>query len=528
MHILHVTPYYRPAYAFGGVVRAVEGMATTLVSQGHQVTVLTTDALDQQTRIPSSTEEVIDGVRVIRRPNISTLLRGKLNLSTPRSMRQTAQTLMPDVDLVHIHEFRTVENLLVTPVAFEQDIPIVLSPHGTINLSTGRSRLKVWWDKLLSAGVALRIDHVIALVQPELDDIQTLWDTFGRRQIPTTFSIIPNGIHLEDFSHLPDPTDFRKSYNLGSAPTVLFMGRLQARKGVDVLVNAFKIANVENSRLLIVGPDEGMLATIRDLAGDDKRIVIAGYLDGDDRLKALSASDLFALPAIGEGLSMAMLEAMGAGLPVILSAGCNLDPQNGGYVVDVDPSAIAEKLRVLLTDDTQRAQMGQSARELVQARYTWDQVAWQLDEIYTEIYWRHRRKDFHHRDTEITEEKESLEIVTNTEVIAKIRDIINCLVVGDYERLVNQGYLGEYDTPDNIEVIRETIESYLGTITMPPDNIFETLEKLEFPTEDGDRETYFVEPDLWYDDEASDLWCKFICNIKLDGSVHVRLYGILA
>ena len=50
MHILHLSPYYRPAYAFGGVVRAVEGIAGALAARGHQVTVLTTDALDQKRR----------------------------------------------------------------------------------------------------------------------------------------------------------------------------------------------------------------------------------------------------------------------------------------------------------------------------------------------------------------------------------------------------------------------------------------------------------------------------------------------
>ncbi len=383
MHILHVTSYYRPAYAFGGVVRAVEGMATSLVARGHQVTVLTTDALDQQSRIIDPAEEIIDGVRIIRCPNVSPSLRGKLNLSTPRRMRKIAESIMPDIDIVHIHEFRTVENLLVTPVAFDHNKPIVLSPHGTINLTTGRSQLKAWWDKLLSASVALRIDHILALVQPELDDCQALWETFGRRQIPTEFNIIPNGINLNDLHPLPDARDFRAKYNLGDAPTVLFMGRLQARKGVDILVNAFKQADIENSRLLIVGPDEGMMDTVRELAGDNKRIVITGYLDGEERLQALSASDIFALPAVGEGLSMAMLEAMGAGLPVILSLGCNLDPHDAGFVVDVDPTAIADKLRLLLTNGDLRNNMSQSAHDLITNHYTWGKIAAQLEAVYS-------------------------------------------------------------------------------------------------------------------------------------------------
>ena len=241
---------------------------------------------------------------------------------------------------------------------------------------------------MLSAGVALRIDHVIALVEPELEDVQTLWQTFGRRQIPTQFSIIPNGIHLDDFLNLPPADDFREKYGLDDAPTVLYMGRLQQRKGVDILVKAFQLADVQDSRLLIVGPDEGMLDTVRALADGDERIVITGYLGGDERLKALSASDVFALPAIGEGLSMAVLEAMGAGLPVILSHGCNMtdvEPNGAGFVMDVSTDAIADKLRLLLTDAGLRQQMGHASRQLITQKYTWEKVALKLDSVYQQV-----------------------------------------------------------------------------------------------------------------------------------------------
>ena len=173
MHILHVTPYYQPAYAFGGVARAVEGMATSLVARGHQVTVLTTDALDQTTRYRGPAEEEVNGVRIFRRPNLSIRLRGRLNLSTPRSMKRTAVSILSTVDILHVHEFRTVENLLVTPVARALDIPIALSPHGTLNVihRDGR-RLKAAWDRLLSPAVAQGINHVIALTETELNEVK--------------------------------------------------------------------------------------------------------------------------------------------------------------------------------------------------------------------------------------------------------------------------------------------------------------------------------------------------------------------
>ena len=83
---------------------------------------------------------------------------------------------------------------------------------------------------------------------------------------------------------------------------------------------------------------------------------------------------------------MAVLEAMGAGLPVILSQGCNMNPLDGGYVVDVSSEAIADKLRLMLTNASLRHQMGQAAQQLIAQSYTWDQVAVQLEAVYQTLH----------------------------------------------------------------------------------------------------------------------------------------------
>ncbi len=388
MRILHLTPYYKPAYAFGGVVRAVEGIATALVRRGHEVTILTTDALDQQGRRIAAPEETIGGIRVLRRPNALPRLRARCNLSTPRSMKKTAEAILPGVDVLHAHEFRTLENLLVTPGAQRLNVPILLSPHGTLNLNTGRGRLKTAWDRLLSPAIAQRIDHVIALTDAERTEAETLWKSFGTRQRPTQFSVIPNGVDLGQFDKSVMAKAFHKRYHLAEAPTVLFMGRLQARKGVDLLIKAFKAADVADARLLIVGPDEGMLPALRALANGDPRIVFTGYLAGDARLGALAACNVFALPATGEGQPIAALEAMAAGLPVLLSPGCHLDEVDGagaGFVVDAAVAAFAEKLRLLLTDQAMRHEVGERARRLAEERYAWDGIAERLENVYQSL-----------------------------------------------------------------------------------------------------------------------------------------------
>ena len=172
---------------------------------------------------------------------------------------------------------------------------------------------------------------------------------------------------------------------MGEAPIALYLGRLQARKGLDVLVQAFREVNIADSRLLLVGPDEGMMPALRALAAGDSRIIFTDYLDGDARLEALAAGDVFALPATGEGQPMAALEAMAAGLPVLLSPGCHMDEVaecGAGYVAAANVGAFADKLRLLLRDAGLRRDMGAAGRQLVHAKYSWDKIALELDRVY--------------------------------------------------------------------------------------------------------------------------------------------------
>ncbi len=386
MRVLHLTPYYAPAYAFGGVVRSAEAMALSLAERGHQVTVLTTDAHTRRARYAGPLEEDRGGVRVIRCPNLVPGLRRSLNLSTPRGMWTMLAALLPGVDLLHLHEFRTAENLLAIPLAQALELPVLLSPHGTLDLGAGRGLLKAGWDRVFGAGIAKGLNHVIALTENERRDAELLWTRFGLDRRPC--SVIPNGVRLDDLANLPTRSAAQARLNLDDRPTVLYLGRLQARKNVDILIEAFRLADVTGAQLLIAGPDEGQLARLRALAGGDGRIVFAGYLEGEARLAALSASDVFALAATGEGQPMAALEAMAAGLPLLLSHGCNMDEverAGAGVVAEATVAAFAAGLRRLLGDAELRTAMGARGRQLVAEKYALGTVAESLVRAYQSL-----------------------------------------------------------------------------------------------------------------------------------------------
>ncbi len=202
-------------------------------------------------------------------------------------------------------------------------------------------------------------------------------------------TIIPNGV-AADFTV---SGDLRPLYHLGDGPIVLFLGRLHERKGLQFLIPAFSqiIQAIPASRLLVVGPDSGMLESMRILVaqlGIADRVTFTGMLTGADQRAALATADVFVLPAVGEGLSMAVLEAMAAGLPVIVTPGCNLpdvETRGAGLLVERAVEPLAAALRTLLTDADRRKAMGEQGRAWVRESFTWPAIAAQTEALYKQL-----------------------------------------------------------------------------------------------------------------------------------------------
>ena len=401
MNLLHVVPYYEPAWSYGGVVRAVSGLARGQARSGHRVVVLTTDTGGPSSRLPVGSA-LADEVTVVRVRNFSNYLRAKLNLSTPAGFGRTARRLIEEhgIDLVHCHELRTIESLLVRRTAGEVDAPFVLSPHGTLPYGTGRGLLKKNWDRLFADNLLCRFDHVIAVSDEEASETRALWSRYRIPLGSDQVTVIPNGVHPNEFANLPDRDESRRRWNLETGPVVVFLGRLAERKGLQLLVPAFAdlVGQFPGARLVLAGPDDGMERRLRDLAlrrRVERQVVFTGMLDGNAKLMALRAADVFILPAEGEGFSVAALEAMACGLPLVLTPGCNFPEvasAGAGLIAPRDIASLTDALRTLLLDPERRVSMGRRARELVLERYTWPQIVTRVDSVYRVALARRRSK----------------------------------------------------------------------------------------------------------------------------------------
>ncbi len=279
------------------------------------------------------------------------------------------ETLLYDV--VHIHSLYLFPQFAAFRQAKRHDVPYVLSQHGTLDphlRGRGRFRKRVvdllWQNRMLEGAAALHVGteeeaRVIADIAPRV------------RRLTAPF-----GIRWDDYEELTDDGKFRRLYLDGfEGPIVMNVGRLARKKGLDVLIRAFAIgaSKASGARLVLVGPDdEGLRPSLVELAqreGIAERVTFTGILQGEDLRAALAAAHVWVLPSKAEAFPMAVMEALAAGKPVVISPWVNtasdISAAGAGIVCEPEPEALASEIALLLSDEKRRAELQRKARAFV-------------------------------------------------------------------------------------------------------------------------------------------------------------------
>ena len=243
------------------------------------------------------------------------------------------------------------------------------------------------------------VDRVICATEAERALIEQLY-TADRHKI----EVIPLGVDLDRFRPL-GKDDARRQLSIGDDEhIVLFVGRIEPLKGVDILIKAAAMleSDVECS-VMIVGGDESsneQVAELRELAregGIEKRVAFVGAVDHDKLPLYYSAADLCVVPSHYESFGLVAVEAMASGLPVVASrvgglAGTVRDGETGYLIPWLCPEPFAERIELLLENEPLRRNLGEAAREAV-GRYRWESVAGAILDLYNELTGRETERD---------------------------------------------------------------------------------------------------------------------------------------
>jgi glycosyltransferase involved in cell wall biosynthesis len=277
-----------------------------------------------------------------------------------------------EADVVHLCNHWTVLNLMVRRAARRLGKPYVMCPAGALPLFGDSKWLKRAYNRF--GGRALVEDAAawVAITRRETADFAA----YGVD--PSRVDVIPNGIDPADYAQ-GEAQAFRQRFSLGTERIVLFVGRLNAIKGPDLLLDAFLARGPESARLVFVGPEGGLRDSLENRVREQdagKRVVFTGWLGGPDKIAAYRAADLVVVPSRQEAMSLVALEAGACGKPVLLTDRCGFDEaaaSGGAQVVTPDAQALGEALAAMM-ERAPLARMGEHLRELVMREYTWDRA----------------------------------------------------------------------------------------------------------------------------------------------------------
>ena len=154
---------------------------------------------------------------------------------------------------------------------------------------------------------------------------------------------------------------------LGDLVVILYLGYFESRKGLDLLINAFKRIESDNCRLLLVG-DGPQKQELQTLAASDARIQFKPYAEGAEKSNWLHAADIFVLPTQHDPWGLAVNEAMMAGLPIITTTAAAVSEiisENGFVIPPNDESALKNSLETLIQQPDLRQIFGTTSRRLI-------------------------------------------------------------------------------------------------------------------------------------------------------------------
>jgi glycosyltransferase involved in cell wall biosynthesis len=292
-------------------------------------------------------------------------------------------------DLVRVHGLYLYPQLAASSVARQADIPYLVTPHGALDpwlrrrgwLRKGLTNV-AWQNNMLRRAAGL---HATTVAE------QNLLADVVPADIPRY--VVGNGLDVSAFRDLPPRGELRKKLGLiGDVPLVLFLGRISEKKGIDILIRAMSRMQLRKAALAVVGPDdEGLTPSLQALArqvGAGDRVFFVGPQFGPQRLAALADADVWALPSHAENFGNAVVEAMAAGVPTVVSTEVNLAPEiraaGAGRVSACNDVEFARECTAILGAPAERSRLATAGRAFAE-RYDWSRVARELAGMFAEV-----------------------------------------------------------------------------------------------------------------------------------------------
>jgi len=375
MKILQVIQFFSSNH--GGSAVVPYELSKNLQKRGHEVTVLTTDFQLNNDFIDS-----LEGVEVI--PFHCQLNIGGLLVSP--SINKYLNENIAKFDIIHMHNFRTYQNIIVYKYAKKYNIPCILQAHGSVSRIVEKKSLKYIYDVSCGNRLLKSVSNVIAVSNVEVNQ-------YLQMNVPLEkVVVIPNGIDIGSFSNLPKKGSFRAKYHINQKHMILYLGRLHERKGIDFLIRSFAelLTEMDNVILVLAGPDDGHLnkakSIVEELSLDDK-VKFTGFISSAEKLEAYMDADVLVYPSVLEIFGLVPFESITCGTPVVVTDDCGcgefIKKANCGYLVTYgDIIDLKYKIRQILENPDIGSKFVENGNKYITSNLTWPLICKKIETLY--------------------------------------------------------------------------------------------------------------------------------------------------
>jgi glycosyltransferase involved in cell wall biosynthesis len=390
MRILQIVPSISLIY--GGPSQMVLGLSAALARSGVAVTILTTnsngDTGQKPLDVPLNVRVEQDGYQIIYF-RCAPFRRYKFSIDLLTWLNRHAQ----EFDLAHIHALFSPVSSAAATVCRGQKLPYILRPLGTLDPADLRKKKQLKqlyaaiWERSNLAGASAV--HFTSFQEAKISE------RFG---VATRDLVIPLGVQQQKERQEDEESLGRKRFGIpADVPVVLFMSRIDPKKGLDLLIPALeKLLTIGlNFHFVLAGTNP------QDLKYEEKiqsqiqssslrsHTTITGFVTGELKTVLLKAADLFVLPSYYENFGIAVAEAMAAGTPVLVSDQVHICQEirdsESGWVSQLDVAEITDLLRLALQNPSERQRRGALAQQYALKHYSWDAIAHQTIQAYNQI-----------------------------------------------------------------------------------------------------------------------------------------------
>jgi glycosyltransferase involved in cell wall biosynthesis len=357
MKLLHVTPFYEPYWAYGGMARSSSALCRALARRGHEVTVAT--ALLEPGPSP---DETLGGVRVRRFAGPSLMAR----MLTPwaRGLREFLAAELPSTDVVHLHGFRNGLAVTASRILEAAGRRFVLTTHGGFP-DHGQFRVvKAIFDRAIGTRIVQDAAMLLAVSEGEA------------RDLPRRARVIPNGV---------EPCGSARRSPTRGRGRILFVGTDRPQKRGQILPSL--LASLPETELHLVG--RFGVRFLRALAPFRERVKASGVLSGQTLADAYADADVLVHPAVGEAFGLVPFEAALTGTPAVVAGGHGCGEwyeRAGGCVVPPDDvPVLVEAVHLRLSDPRRAEEEVRLVARFAREHLTWDRAASATERVYQEM-----------------------------------------------------------------------------------------------------------------------------------------------